>query len=126
MIIISFQYTNKFTSPLHHASFGGHASCVEFLLKNGADIHCVDLEQATALHKASFQGYSEVVEVNYYYSYNYLKKQLLINYGADINAQDEEGSTPLHKAAFSGKTKVMTILLKNGAEVDSQVKIKNQ
>ena len=52
-------------------------------------MNVVDVDGRTALQRASFFGYSEIVKI--------LKEA-----GANVNVVDENGRTALHKASFSG------------------------
>ena len=78
---------------------------MEILLTAEDDVNSrTSQEQMTALHLASFQGLTEVVD--------FLVKQKNI----DINALDNPQCTPLFYACASGHTCVAEILLKCDAD----------
>ncbi|XP_050344870.1 oxysterol-binding protein-related protein 1 isoform X2 [Nymphalis io] len=72
--------TNLGWTPLHLATYFGHADVVEVLLDAGVDVDEVNDTGDTALHKASFIGNEELVI-------------LLLNYKADVNIMNGEGRT---------------------------------
>ena len=59
----------------------------------------------TALHKASFLGFLDCVE-------------LLLKYGASVDEENDNKSTPLIKASFAGQVKCVEVLLKAGADTN--------
>ncbi|ELU10803.1 hypothetical protein CAPTEDRAFT_156226 [Capitella teleta] len=70
-------------SPLHLASYFGHAEVVKILLQNEADVNMVNANGDTALHKAAFTSRLDVVT------------QLLQN-NADVDIINAEGFAPKH------------------------------
>ena len=76
----------------------------DFLIKKGADIHGVGLNQLNALHHAAACGYIKVTE-------------LLIQNGADVHKVDNAGETALHFAARRYYIEVIELLIQNGANV---------
>jgi hypothetical protein len=60
----------------------------------------------TPLHKASYFGYSHVIEY-------------LLECGANVNVDDVEGDTPLHDACRLGHVTSVKLLLKAGAITDA-------
>jgi hypothetical protein len=49
-------------TPLHLATIHNHLKVVKLLVASGADVNLKDLENNTALHYASMQGYVDIVE----------------------------------------------------------------
>lgn len=70
-------------------------------LEKGASPNLVDYGKRTALHLASCEGCTEIVE-------------LLLAKGADVNSTDRWGHTPLSDARFCGHEKVCKILEARG------------
>ena len=95
--------------PLGLAAYFGHPMIVEFLLKNGADVHLAarNAQKVTALHAGASRGGAEIVK-------------LLLESGADPNAKQERGFVPLHSAAANGNAAVVELLLKHGARADAK------
>lgn len=88
-------------TPLHRASYEGHAYAVEFLLSNGARVENVTNDGWTSLHSAANWGQTQVAAI-------------LLHHGADINAQTEGLQTPLHLAAVSNtNADILQLLLMN-------------
>ncbi len=78
-------------------------SVVKILVENGADIHALDKNGETAIHKAAFvQNYSIV--------------EFLLDGKANPDTRDNYGRTPLHQAAFTNTdNRVCRLLLERGA-----------
>ncbi|CAG9764682.1 unnamed protein product [Ceutorhynchus assimilis] len=96
--------TNKFQyTPLHIASANHNdAHLIEILLKFGTEKQRKDNFGKTALHYASCNGHSVVVNS-------------LLKNGANINSQCNIGNTPLHDATLHNKRAVVFIPLQHGA-----------
>lgn len=85
----------------------GEKEIVEFLLRQGIDVHAKDKQtQNSALHEAAKYGHVEVIDP-------------LLKHGADINARDSAGKTPLALAVLQDKTKVVEALIKKGADINT-------
>ena len=77
---------------------------VRELIRAGADVNGKNNYKQTALHKASWSGYSSVVTA-------------LAEAGANLNEKDERGMTPLMDAAEEGHANVVVELIRAGADV---------
>ncbi len=69
-------------------------------------IHTTDEDSYTALHRASYNGHTSVVEY-------------LLTHGANVDSRTIDGLTPLHSACRWNKAKVASLLLQNGANINS-------
>jgi len=93
------------STPLHCASWKGHPSVVEALLKRGADVHATNKNDHwgdTPLHAAAHGNQKAVAE-------------LLIAAGADVNRVSAYGRTPLQETEVHKATAVAKLLVENGA-----------
>ena len=68
-----------------------------------------DEDSYTALHRAAYNGHSDVVE-------------FLLEKGAAVDAKTIDDWTPLHSACRWNKVKVASILLRNGARINSKTR----
>ena len=91
-------------TPLHAASFRGHADVAQVLLDHEADINAQDTGDWTPLHLASYGGHPKVV-------------QLLLERGAALDEQTKHMMTPLYLASHHGKFEAVRVLLAHGAGV---------
>lgn len=89
----------RHSTPLHFASGYNRVAVVEFLLRQGADVHAKDKGGLVPLHNACSYGHYEVTE-------------LLVKHGASVNVADLWKFTPLHEAAAKGKYEIVKLLLK--------------
>ncbi|XP_053407058.1 fibronectin type 3 and ankyrin repeat domains 1 protein-like isoform X2 [Mercenaria mercenaria] len=92
-------------SPLMQASVKGYESCVEILLKHGADVHLRNDAGKTALMLACFAGQLECVKI--------LRKN-----GAKYDDFDRGGSAPIHWAVDGGNVKLLDWMIEDGADVN--------
>ncbi|WEW59218.1 hypothetical protein PRK78_004687 [Emydomyces testavorans] len=97
------RFPNRF-GPLHAAAYWNLEHIMSNFLESGVDVNSQDSHGATALHVASKQGHTKVVE-------------LLLNEGTDIDIQNESGETALYWAARNGQEETVGLLLLNGAKV---------
>ncbi|CAG2227854.1 unnamed protein product [Mytilus edulis] len=108
--------TNRGSTPLHHACFGGQYETVKFLLDlNGealnsrVDTTIKNINGSSALHLAFQNGHIEVVK-------------LFIDIGMNLNDATNSGSTPLNKACIKGRYETRKFLLDlNGHKLNSRV-----
>ncbi|KAI1290445.1 Oxysterol-binding protein-related protein 1 [Halotydeus destructor] len=68
-------------TPLHLASYFGHAKVAEMLLEKGANANALNEQGDTPIHKASYTGRLDIVT-------------LLLSYNADVFVKNDEGQTP--------------------------------
>ncbi|XP_063717712.1 ankyrin repeat domain-containing protein 49-like [Symsagittifera roscoffensis] len=90
------------------AAKSGNKQVVENILdKNPNYVTAIDEDFYTPLHRASYNGHTEVMRV-------------LLKHGADPNAPTLDGWTPLHSACCWGKVEAASILLKAGSRVNAR------
>ncbi|XP_062270939.1 ankyrin repeat and SOCS box protein 2-like, partial [Scomber scombrus] len=89
------------------AAWGGNTSCVEFLLKHGADVNIANKERETPLFTACERQSESVVE-------------LLLKFGAQVNRCTLQGETPLHIASIQGHVQICRMLLAAGARLQTR------
>jgi ankyrin repeat protein len=101
-------------TALHEAALGQSVATVEVLINNGADIHAVNFEGKTALHRAVCKSPSSVAIV-----------KLLLEKGAVVDAIDDDGNTPLQLAVFKDELcpDIVEVLLTFGANVKATEKL---
>ncbi len=112
---------------------------INFLIELGADIHIVDKDGWSVLHRACFDGDVELVEflLQKGLAVNGLTKsksspldiacseksleivEMLVAKGAEINVANKYGNTPLHEAARQGNLAIVGFLLKQGALLEA-------
>ena len=98
----------EFQRGIWQAAIDNDATKIRKLYSKGTDINIVDSSGYTALHYASRNGHTELVN-------------LLISYGACVNCVTKAGKdTPLHRAAYVGNLDVIKTLLSAGASIKQQ------
>ena len=110
------QYVNAFGGnygfPLLAALCQGHVEVAELLLKQGAD---VDIREPTG-NTILLVAFSWLFQHN-----NFLNTvEFLLTHGADVNARNDAFATSLHLAEDCGMQQLVTMLLKNKADVNFQ------
>ncbi|KAL8790643.1 MAG: hypothetical protein Q9213_000491 [Squamulea squamosa] len=127
---------NGRNEALFLAAGEGHATTVEMLLDNGAEVDAKDWLGSTAMDFAAPGGYEATVRVllqhgarldlrdtqdnsvlHWAVPHEAVTK-LLLDSGADPNAKNERGQTPLCWVARDGPTTVAQLLLENHGEID--------
>lgn len=100
------EYSADGWTPLHLASFFGHAKIAELLLAHDADVLARSRgpNGNTPLHAALAGNHKFVAG-------------LLIGHGADVNATDAQGWRPLHLAAANNNMDAIKALIAQGADV---------
>jgi len=102
--------TRSGNTPLHAASFRGHAEVIELLLAHGADANARDVRGWIPLHQAVDQGHALAVE-------------WLIANGADVNARMKGGGfTPLDLAYMREHNGLADLLRKLGGKTGEELK----
>ncbi|KAK2497977.1 hypothetical protein MC885_016202 [Smutsia gigantea] len=108
--------TADHVSPLHDACLGGHPSCVNVLLKHGAQ-DCVNLllqhgaspnpvnDLASPIHEAAKRGHVECIKS-------------LVDHGADTDCDIRRLGTPLYVACENQQVACARKLLESGASVN--------
>lgn len=93
------------STALHCATWKGHQSVADFLLRAGADVNLHNNNEhwgTTPLHAAAHANQARIA-------------QMLIDKGADVNARDNEGRTPLDHTEFHKAKATAKVLRDNGA-----------
>ena len=87
------------------AAYFGHIDIMRYLVSlPEAGLHDLDLKDRTALHFATQEKHTGVVQV-------------LLEAGADIEEQDMQSRTPLHWSVVSGDIATVKMLVEAGAEL---------
>ena len=98
-------------APIHIAAMHGKLECLKVLIEiYRVDVNFQSQDGFCPLHLAINQKNGS----NAYECVKYL-----ITKGANLNCQNYEGTTPVHKAASEGMEDCLTLLLDEGAEVES-------
>lgn len=85
------------------AAINGALEEVNDSLTKGVDVHAVDADGMTALHRACIENYLNIVSS-------------LLAKDADVHKQDNDWWTPLHAAAQGGHWRICNMLVNNGAD----------
>lgn len=87
-------------TPLRIAATAGHGSCVDFLIRKGAEVDLVDVKGQTALYVAVVNGHLE-------------SAQILLEAGADPNGSRHHRSTPVYHASRVGRADILQALIRS-------------
>jgi ankyrin repeat protein len=128
-------------TPLHIAASMGHPEAAELLIKHGANIEALEMDERTPLNLAAYTNQAKVVEIllhkgankeakdsinlaaplHYASLFGYLEVvKLLVESGARLEEKDETGLTPLACAAMKQRSFVVEYLLSKGANPKSK------
>ncbi|KAL9559567.1 hypothetical protein MBANPS3_000352 [Mucor bainieri] len=101
-------------SSLHRACLANKLEKAQSLIKQGADVHAKDNEDATPLHLSCACGHVAIVK-------------LLIDQDAIINILGtSQMDTPLHEASRHGHEEIVSLLIAAGADVNMEDKAGNK
>ncbi|KAK3607959.1 hypothetical protein CHS0354_006558 [Potamilus streckersoni] len=95
-------------TPSHYAAFGGNASHIQPLIKQGLDLWCGTAIQQTLLKRSCETGHLEIM------------KELVKKFPDCIHRLDSNGETTAHYASESGNISVLQYLIKQ--EDDNNLK----
>jgi len=102
--------------PVHQAARNGDVKLMEFILKTSFDINSKDDYGCTALHKACYNGQTEIA-------------QLIIQnskiFDIDLNAKSNGGSTAWHYACWKGQTEIVQLIIQNSKIFDIDLNAKD-
>lgn len=100
--------------PIHFAVLNNHADCVELLLSKKADIKlrttCSPYKSSTPLHIAAVKNHVDIAKI------------LLNKDRTTLHEVDGTGWTPIHLAGHYSSRDVMTLLLREGADLSDYTK----
>lgn len=93
-------------TALHMSVLSKGTGSLEFLLRKGANMNLVDVQNRTALHYAARSSTKAMM--------------ILLERGADHSVKDIFGQTPLHNAARWASADAVGILMKKGADTSAR------
>ena len=96
---------NEGYTPLIRAAENGHHSCLNEMIKAGADVNATGSYGYTALLIASVKDETECVAA-------------LIHAGADVNSRNDSGRTALYGAVVHRNIEGIKLLLKSGININ--------
>ncbi|XP_014780955.1 26S proteasome non-ATPase regulatory subunit 10 isoform X3 [Octopus bimaculoides] len=95
-------------TPLHWACIGRQEKVTLYLIKNKADVNCVDRDNVTPIITASMVGCQNIVTS-------------LLKNGANPCAVDRLRASAIHYATFYGHSEVISTLIKSGCNSNNHV-----
>ncbi|XP_062857356.1 CARD- and ANK-domain containing inflammasome adapter protein [Trichomycterus rosablanca] len=125
-------------TALHRASEMGQTAASVALIRAGADIHAMDKASKTPQHLAAQKGHEGTVRALVVEEAKGFRNQttflhmaameddaalaeILLRNGASVDARDPQRKTALFHAISRGNEKTAAVLLKAGAQVDSEI-----
>src|SRR6266404_7147307 len=103
---VNFQTSDGWT-PLHLAAYSGHFVIARMLLEHNVEVNTKRADGSTPLLCALDGGHSDVAK-------------LFLDHNANAFECNNKGESPMHLGAASGCHEVIQVLLKCGAEINSQ------
>ncbi|XP_077406128.1 ankyrin repeat and SOCS box protein 3 [Vanacampus margaritifer] len=101
------QLTNDLSCPLYAAVSNGHKDVVQLLVTKGAKLNRWHTASCwTCLHQAVYQNHADIVRI--------------LVQSSDLEARDDFKMTPLFVAAQYGRRECLEILVRAGANVNTQ------
>lgn len=94
-------------NPLHVATANGYNDIVDYLIRQGADVHFTNKRYVAPIHTAVFKGRIDTVK-------------LLLDKGAHIETKEDEGDTPLAWASYTGYSKIVEFLIQQGSNIHNK------
>ncbi|OVE77271.1 hypothetical protein BVX99_03110 [bacterium F16] len=99
-------------SPLHLAAKTGNIESVRYLVEAGLFTNSSNFRKSTALHEASYCGYSDIVEI-------------LVKHGANLNVNDKYNETPLMLGIGRLPLSTIKLMVTKGAKAGKNKSIIN-
>jgi ankyrin repeat protein len=95
------------STPLICAAEAGALDAVDYLLSLGADVHAVNVDSKSALHKACIAGHAHVA-------------RRLLEDGAVVQLADVSGLQSLHYAAWMGRVECVKLCIQMGGDIEAR------
>ncbi|KAI9723916.1 MAG: hypothetical protein M1828_004035 [Chrysothrix sp. TS-e1954] len=95
------------SAVLHKAATVGKQTIVERLVREGANVHALDIQRNTALHAAVKRNHVGIVKI-------------LVFAGVDLEIHNLQGKTALHEAACQSSVEPVEFLISVGADLGAR------